>query len=176
MIYNIKVKKFFIPESRINRIIYVTLLSIAGAVILLLIIGSIFALARPIDSAPLFSFGRQTEIIISSTSQSDDIRVFSGLGRLRIPLADSSALILTIAFPYSASDVAFTEELAARIGDFRMIATDYFSSLPISAVIQIDEETAKQEILRRYNENLRLGRIDVLYFSDMMIIEAYYTP
>ena len=166
-------KKFFFPESRINRIIYVILLSIAGLIIFILVIGSIFAFIRPLDSEPLFSLGRQTGTAVSSTLQSDDIRIFSGLGRLRIPMADSSALILTIAFPYSAVDFAFSEELAAKVEDFRMIATDYFSSLPASALVQIDEETAKSEILIRYNESLRLGKIEVLYFSDMMIIEAY---
>ncbi len=81
-------------------------------------------------------------------------------------------MILSIAFPYLAADTSFTEELAAKIGDFRTITADYFSSLPPEKIINIDEDAAKKEILRRFNAGLRLGRIDALYFSDMMIIDA----
>jgi hydroxypyruvate isomerase len=98
----------------------------------------------------------------------------AGLGRLRIPLANSSILILSIAFPYAAGDAAFSEELAVRINDLRAIAGDYFSSLPAGSLHQIDEEAAKQEILRRFNANLRLGQITVIYFSDMMVIDASF--
>jgi len=68
------------------------------------------------------------------------------------------------------TNLVFTEELAAKIGDFRVIAAGYFSALPIEQITQIDEETAKREILRRFNENLRLGRITELYFTDLMIL------
>jgi flagellar basal body-associated protein FliL len=109
-----------------------------------------------------------------SEVQGDDIRVFSGIGRLRIPLSNSSVLILSIAFPYNAGDITFTEELATKVGDFKEIASEYFSSLPAERIIQIDEEAAKTEILKRYNAILRLGKINALYFSDMMIIDASF--
>ena len=82
-------------------------------------------------------------------------------------------MILSIAFPYPAEDRAFSEELAVKIGDFRSIATEYFSSLPAERLLIIDEEAAKSEILRRYNSGLRLGSINALYFSDMIIIDSY---
>jgi flagellar basal body-associated protein FliL len=139
----------------------------------ILTIGTIIGLARPMDAAPVLRFGAVHESEQTGAQMhGDDMRVFSGLGRLRIPLSNSSTMLLTIAFPYPANDVAFTEELAARIGDFRIFATEYFSSLPEDRLIIIDEEAAKQEILRRYNAVLRLGRIEVLFFSDMLIIDA----
>jgi len=162
----------FFRNPKTSRLLYTVLLSVAGALVAILVIGSIIAIFRPKDAEPLFRLGsggtRQTRV---SADENSDIRVFSGLGRLRIPLANSSTLILSIAFPYSANDIAFTEELAAKIGDLRSIATDYFSSLP-EDTIQIDEDTAKQEILKRYNSALRLGRIEVLYFSDLMVIDS----
>jgi len=148
------------------------LLSVAGALVAVLLIGTIFALFRPKDAGPLFRLGAgRTEQSRVTADGNGDIRVFSGLGRLRVPLANSSTLILAIAFPYSASDTAFTEELAAKIGDLRAIASGYFSSLP-EETIQIDEEAAKQEILKRFNAALRLGRIEALYFSDLMVIDG----
>ena len=164
--------RIFTEDTKLSRILYIALLSIVGVLIVILLIGTIFGLARSSDK-PLFTLGSNaTNTPILSEVQGDDTRVFSGIGRLRIPLSNSSILILSIAFPYNAGDIAFTEELAAKIGDFKVIANDYFSSLPPDRITVIDEEAAKTEILRRYNAILRLGRIEALYFSDMMIIDA----
>ena len=160
---------FDLPAEKNSRFLLITLLSITGALILILVTGTIVGLARPRHAQPLIVFGgaarpQQTAL------QTDDIRVFSGMGRMRIPLADSSVLILSVAFPYSANDIAFTEELAAKIGDLREISTNYFHSLPAERLIPIDEDAAKREILSRFNAGLRLGHITALYFSDMMVI------
>jgi flagellar basal body-associated protein FliL len=106
----------------------------------------------------------------------DAVGVFTGLGRLRIPLAArpggaAAVMILSVAFPYPLSDGPFTEELAARLPDFRSIVVEYFSSLPPEELRVPDEEKAKKEILKRCNAVLRLGRIETLYFSDLMIVE-----
>ena len=159
-------------KSKIPQILYTVLLLVAGLLLLLLVWGTIYAFIRSPGTGPLFRLGKPVEAAVRETAaQTGETRVFSGLGRLRIPLVNSSTLILTIAFPYSADDAAFAEELAAKIGDFRAIASGYFSALPEERVIQFDEETAKQELLRRLNEDLRLGRISELYFSDFMIID-----
>ena len=145
------------------------LLCVAGVMAVILIIGTIVGLTRRSEMAtesPLIAAGERSQV------QEDDIRVFSGLGQQRIPLAGNSVLILSIAFPYQASDIAFTEELAGKIAEFRKIAADYFSSLPFEQTVNINEEAAKTEILKRYNESLRLGFLPALYFSDMMILDA----
>lgn len=162
------------PAEKNMRILYLVLLSTAGLLILLLITGTVFAFIRPPDSNALLKLGKTNRIEqpAASSAQESDIRIFSGLGRLRIPLSDSSIMILSIAFPYQADDTAFTEELAVKIGELKTIATDYFTSLDGEQITFLDEEAAKTEILRLYNANLRLGRIEALYFSDMMIIDA----
>ena len=168
-------KIFDLPEGKKSRILIITLLSIASVLFLILITGTIIGLVRPRHAQPLITFGQTANSQPQQTArQTEDIRVFSGLGRMRIPLANSSILILSIAFPYPAHDITFSEELAARIGDFRAIAADYFSDLPIENLNQIDDEAAKNEILRRFNDSLRLGRIETLYFSDMMILDASF--
>jgi flagellar basal body-associated protein FliL len=136
----------------------------------LLVIGTIFGITRSPDAEPVFSFGVTTDTL-RPVVPTDDIRVFSGLGRLRIPLSGSSTLVLSIAFPYNHSDTAFTEELAGKLNDFREIAFDFFKTLPGDKIIQIDEESAKNEILKQYNTILRLGQIEALYFSDMMVLD-----
>ena len=170
-----------LPEKKAPRAVYITLLSITGVLIILLIAGTIIGLARH-GSEPIIRFGNsepQTRFSAAQESssnipqaQGDDIRIYSGLERFRITLADSSIMILSISFPYSASDIAFTEELAAKVNDFKIIAGEYFQSLSGNTLNHIDEEAAKREILRRFNNNLRLGRINALYFHDLMIIDA----
>jgi len=164
------VEKIILNTTKTSRILNIVLLSAAGIIIALLIIGTIYALVRPADSQPLFSLGNSpARQQLGSTN--DDIRVFTGLGQLRIPLSNSSLLLLSINFPYNTNDILFTEELAAKINDLKTIAADYFSSLSASSLIRIDEDAAKREILRRFNNNLRLGRISDLYFSDMLVID-----
>ena len=142
----------------------------ASVIVLLIIIGSIYAAARSPDAKPLFSARDQSRQTAAPQTE-EDIRIFSGLGQLRIPLANSSTLILTINFPFNANDMAFAEELAAKIGELKAAAIDYFSSLPPANLNQINEDAAKQEILRRFNNNLRLGKITVLYFGNMLIVD-----
>jgi flagellar basal body-associated protein FliL len=114
--------------------------------------------------------GRQAGGKLKATT-SDATSIFSGIGRLRIPLAvqPAATLVLSISFPYPAEDRPFAEELASHVGEFRSIATDYFSSLTGEKAVNPDEETAKTEILKRYNAVLRLGKIEALYFGDFMI-------
>ena len=141
------------------------------ALVVLFIAGTIYAKARSPNTGPLFTLGKPTVTEQAGEAVNDDVRVFSGIGRLRIPLSNSSTMLLSIAFPYSADDITFTEELAARLGDLKAAASDYFTSLPADKLINIDETAAKTEILRRYNNILRLGRIEALYFSDMLVID-----
>jgi flagellar basal body-associated protein FliL len=149
------------------------LTALAGLLAGVIIAGTIIGFTRSPDSGPLFRIGNSAagREAQGGSPANGGVSVFSGIGRLRIPLAGSSTLILSIAFPYPSDDQAFTEELAVKIGDFRAMASDYFSSLPAEKIVSLDEEAAKTEILRRYNASLRLGKIDALYFNDLMIIE-----
>jgi flagellar basal body-associated protein FliL len=158
-------------KSKTSKILYIGLLSLAGALLLVLIIGTIIGLVRSSGSKPLFRLGKSPEIPAETAAFGDDIREFSGLGRLRIPLSNSSTLVLLITFPYPAHDTAFTEELAAKISEFRSLAADYFSALPADKIANLDEDAAKKEILARYNAILRLGQIRAIYFSGMNVID-----
>ncbi|MDR1128818.1 MAG: flagellar basal body protein FliL, partial [Treponema sp.] len=99
--------------------------------------------------------------------------IFTGIGRIRASTGapEPATVILSIAFPYPSQDRAFSEELAARIGDFRSGAIAYFASLSTEELRQKDEAAIKTELLGRFNDLLRLGRITALYFSDYLIIE-----
>ena len=164
-------KKKQFPPSRGLSILFRLMVILILIVICVLIAGTVYALTRPTGAGPVFRMGNSPPVIGKQAAENDSISIFAGIGRLRIRLANSSTLILSIAFPYPADDRAFTEELAVKIGEFREIASEYFSSLPSDKVRNLDEEAAKTEILRRYNTILRLGKIQDMYFNDLMIID-----
>jgi flagellar basal body-associated protein FliL len=181
-----------LKSSRRLLAVYRVMAALALLLALLIAGGTLYAvLGKP--ESPLFNIGgaQDGESPGQGRRESDPLRngarpgagrrenvvsVFNGIGRLRIPLAAPAGgpvatMILSIAFPYPLNDPPFTEELAARVPDFRSIAFEYFSSLSPGELRDPDEEKAKKEILRRYNAALRLGRIETLYFSDLMIVE-----
>jgi flagellar basal body-associated protein FliL len=168
-------KENYAGGHKLSHFFFKVLLSLTGALLAILTIGTIIGLVRSPGARPLFTLGRSAGTEQTSNSlgiQNNNIRVYAGLGRLRIPLSNSSTMILTIAFPYDAGDASFMEEIAAKTGDLRAMAVEYFSSLPPERLRHIDEDAAKTEILRRYNTVLRLGRISTLYFSDMILIDG----
>ena len=177
-------KREITPLSGRLLIAYRVLVVLALALAVVLITGSLYALFRSPNSRPLFRIGSANSAAgggkqggrgsdAETASPMVLPNVFSGVGRLRIPLAGepAAALVLSISFPYSADDRPFAEELASRIGDFRSIAAEYFASLPREKAVNLDEEAAKTGILGRYNALLRLGRIETLYFGDLMIVQ-----
>ncbi|MDR2479007.1 MAG: flagellar basal body protein FliL [Treponema sp.] len=176
-------KRVINPSSSKLLIVYRLMVLLLLFLILILIAGTMYGLLRKKGAEPLFRIGgpasgggRNRAVSPADAAISaGEAGVFTGIGRLRIPVARTSGgsptLVLSIAFPYPPQDQAFTEELASRITDFRAIAVDYFSSLPAEQITALNEESAKAELLRRYNTALRLGSIKALYFNDLMIIE-----
>jgi len=166
-------KEIITPPSKGLLAVYRVAIVLILAVVAVVITGSLYGILRSPDSGPLFRIGSGGKQGAQIPVHAEGSSVFSGIGRLRIPLAGepASTIILSISFPYPADDLLFTEELASRIGDFRSIANLYFSSLPQEKVANLNEETAKAEILERYNSLLRLGKIEALYFGDLMIVD-----
>ena len=170
------------PQSTGLKAVYRAVVALVFALVVALVVGSLYAVVRPADSGPLFRIGGQGASSgigddgIHGDEQggwSDFLNVFTGIGRLRIPLSGQppTTVILSLSFPYPPGDVSFAEELATRVGEFRSIATDYFAAFSGTDIAGLDETTAKNEILSRYNAILRLGRIEELYFTDLIILD-----
>jgi flagellar basal body-associated protein FliL len=121
----------------------------------------------------LFFRKAETPAISAGTALSGTSRVFTGMGRLRLPLAPPSTAmaIVSLTFPYDSADRAFSEELASRVPDLRNAAAEYFGSFAPEALQTRDEAAVKAELLSRLNALLRLGKIEVLYLDDYMIID-----
>jgi flagellar basal body-associated protein FliL len=109
-------------------------------------------------------------------------RIFTGIGRLRAPLAPparssgiaelgEAAAVISISFPYNNSDSAFFDELSLNAGKFRTATVEYFSMIPSDSPLLSDEASMKKDLLDRYNKMLRLGKVETLYFSEYIIID-----
>jgi flagellar basal body-associated protein FliL len=161
----VKAPAFFLPVL-ISRILAV----IAAVLALILLAGTVYALV-------LRGKSEKTETAVPAPGdpfpEAEIDGMFTGIGRIRASTGspEPATVILSIAFPYSPRDRAFSEELAARIGDFRAGAIDYFASFSTEELRQKDEAAIKTELLGRFNGLLRLGQITTLYFSDYLIIE-----
>jgi len=167
-------------------IFYRIIVAMMLLLVVLLIAGSLYAFIRSRDSGPLFRIGAVKGGIAPKdsgnqgrTETASVNNVFSGIGTLRIQntgkasgtASETALIIISISFPYKADDRPFTEELASHLGEFRSIATNYFANLPKDKLTRLDEEQAKADILKQYNALLRLGRIETLYFGDLMIVD-----
>ena len=146
---------------------------------LILLGGTVYGVFFHKGDKALVSFGvpgLQGGSALQSNSGMQDIpgeHVFTGIGRLRLSSAEPepAMVILGISFPYSPEDRAFSEELAARVNDFRTITIDYFGSLNSEDLRNSNEDELKAELLKRFNRVLRLGNIRSLYFNDFFILD-----
>ncbi|MDR2480727.1 MAG: hypothetical protein LBD07_00335 [Spirochaetaceae bacterium] len=151
-----------------DKILFIILL----ALILIVAVVSVWALLIRPRAAPQNPDANGIEQ--PETEAASSIKTFNGIGRLRVPLkTDSGAestLIISPVFLYNSADRALTEELAARLRDFRKITQDYLASIPANDPQLSDDDLLKEILLERYNAVLRLGHIESLYFTDFMII------
>jgi len=183
-----------IPGNKLI-IVYRVIVVFMLVLVSLLVAGTLYGFLRSRDSGPLFRIGGGGQgggAVRDGNSIPDGVSpysIFSGIGTLRIQntgksqvpgkagqqsaLSEPAVIVISISFPYKADDRPFTEELASNLGKFRSIATNYFANLPRDSLARLneEEEQAKVEILRQYNAVLRLGRIETLYFSDLMVMD-----
>jgi hypothetical protein len=178
-------KRVVASPSKGMIILYRSVIALLLMLVVVVVSGSLYAIIRPRDSGPLFTIGSggvgAGNAGEGSGFNDGAVGIFTEIGRLRIPVGGQAAVqepaaqeadqgpsgvVLSISFPYPADDRAFSEELDSRTGDFRSLAFEYFSSLSGEQVARLDEKTAKDEILKRYNALLRLGKIETLFFGD----------
>lgn len=143
----------------------VILLGVAAIILVVIVAGTLWAFSGRISNHD------RESVLTADTSK--DIAVYPDIGTLRAATADSTpvTVVLTIYFPYSAKDSAFQEELVKKNRAIRRSILEWFSTRTISEIDELGETRVKAALLTEINESLVLGQIDVLYFSDYLIIE-----
>ncbi|MFA6504738.1 MAG: hypothetical protein WCT14_01500 [Treponemataceae bacterium] len=172
-------------SSPLSVTIYRVLLGFAVALVCVIIAGTAFALTGK-KIAPKNVIGTPTETTTNTLSKppasngsvspadgTEGRAFFTGIGKIRAPSAGTkpATVIVSIAFPYDRGDIAFAEELASRTKEFREIAKKLFASRTAADLKKSPESDLKDELIKRYNSVLLLGKITSIYFNDYLLID-----
>ena len=154
-----------LKNNRKGLKLYKFLKYVLFAIVLIIIVGSVFSLFKK----------KNTDEVLKPESPSE-IRgkkaLYSDLGRLRIPTADIHTGTLVV-FPveYNSEDKAFEEELVQKKEDIRKSLIDWFSQKTVYELYTMPENEVKKEVLAEINSILNLSRIKRIYFKDFVILE-----
>jgi flagellar basal body-associated protein FliL len=152
------------------------LITLIGLLIAVLLTGTIYGLVFKDPSAPpLYRFGGKetAPLPADATPRPAMEQIFTGIGLIRTVTAGTrpATVVLSVDFPYRPDDLAFTEELVNKVPLIRNTTREYLESFSADKLRIQGEALIKSDLLNRYNTLLQLGQIEVLYFSDFMIIE-----
>lgn len=168
-------QKFQEKFTKFQRILIYIITSILLIIILGTVIGLVTKKARPgkylrtQDPSPL-------EIRSLSKKAGQEMSAFSGIGTLRILTTSEkeeeagSILVVTPWFTYPQEDTSFFEELSRKNRLIESIFTSYFSNHTEKQLISKGEEQIKSELKSQINNQLTLGQIIDLYFTDYIFI------
>jgi flagellar basal body-associated protein FliL len=143
------------------------LAAVAAFLAIVLVVGTGIALASGAREKKLAA-----EAAAAVMAESRGRAAFTGLGTVRAKSADaeSAVVIATIAFPYDASDIAFTEELKKKVPVLRAAAVAVLESQPAERLAPAYEAGIKAAIRDAFNARLSLGTVDEIWLSDFAVV------
>ncbi|MBP5602773.1 MAG: hypothetical protein J6X78_08595 [Treponema sp.] len=109
----------------------------------------------------------------------EKIDAYTGLGTIRCitaPAEDNdqdvgTAIVITPWLSYPQGDTIFFEELARKRILITGIFTNYFGACTKLELLSRTEEKIKNDIMEQINEQMSLGQISGIYFTDYIFIE-----
>ena len=112
----------------------------------------------------------------------DKIAAYTGLGTIRcITAPDPNAqdeqeqtgtvVVITPWLAYPEGDTVFYEELARKRTVISSVFTTYFSTRTKNQLLSTTEDKIKNEIMAQINEQMSLGKISAIYFTDYIFLE-----
>ena len=160
----------------------IILYSIIALLVLVILFGTIIGFAskkaapgknlRDADPEPT------TKEIENLNKHSDSkIAAYTGLGTIRCLTAPQdeedigTSVVITPWLSYPEDDTVFFEELARKRLLITSVFTTYFSSYTKNELLSRTEDKIKQELEEKINEQLSLGKISKIYFTDYIFLE-----
>lgn len=128
--------------------------------------------SQEISAEPAIESYSEAELTSQNAQNPAESIEYAALGQIRARTEgnDSSMVIISVAFPYNSADKPFSEELTARMEQFRGLTTDYFEGKNSDDIKKMSDSALKTALLDTYNSQLRLGKIDNLLFTDYVLI------
>ncbi len=170
--------KLSLKLSKTDIILY----SIITALVLVILLGTIIGFAskkaepgknlRDADPAPTVR-----EIENLNKHSDSKIAAYTGLGTIRCLTAPQdeedigTAVVITPWLSYPEDDTVFFEELARKRLLITSVFTTYFSSYTKNELLSRTEDKIKEELQDKINEQLSLGKILQIYFTDYIFLE-----
>ena len=160
------------------------LLIVIAAIVVILFLGTVIGLATK-KAAPGKNLRNDdpepTAREIENLNKHSDspIAAYTGLGTIRCitaPAADDpddagTAVVITPWLSYPEDDTVFFEELARKRLIITGIFTSYFGAYTKVELLSRTEDSIKQNLMEQINEQMTLGKISGIYFTDYIFLE-----
>lgn len=175
--------KLFKSDSNTSKLEKI-LLSLILIILILILVGTIigFASKKAVPGKNLRkSDPLPTEKEIENLNKHSDSKIaaYTGLGTIRTVTApdeskenDSGvAVVITPWLSYPEGDTVFFEELSRKRLLIKGIISSYFSNYTQNQLLIRTEENIKEDLMILINEQLNLGKISNIYFTDYIFIQ-----
>lgn len=120
------------------------------------------------------------EITSLNKRSSDKVAAYTDLGQIRaVTKADASekhgddgiAMVITPWLSYPEGDTVFFEELSRKRLIIKGILQTYFSEHTQHELQVLTEPEVKKQLLEKINDQLTLGKISAVYFSEYIFLQ-----
>lgn len=120
----------------------------------------------------------QKEIESLNKRSSEKIAAYTGIGRIRVVTLPEenedkagTPVVITPWFSYSEENIELYEELSKKRLLFIGIITNYFSEKTEKQLLTYTEEKIKADLLTEINNQLVLGKIENLFFTEFIFLD-----
>lgn len=98
---------------------------------------------------------------------------YDEFGRIRSFTADSQRIpvVMSPILKYQSSNTPLYEEICQKKTKIQNCITSWFTDKTKKQFLQIGEENAKKQILEEINKNLSMGKVEELYFEELIFLE-----
>ena len=145
-----------LKNNRKGLKLYEFLKYVLFAIVLIIIVGSVFSLFKKKNTDEVLKPESPSEIRGKKALYSD---------------FHTGTLVVFPVLEYNSEDKAFEEELVQKKEDIRKSLIDWFSQKTVYELYTMPENEVKKEVLAEINSILNLSRIKRIYFKDFVILE-----